>query len=526
MNPLSAVIPLQGHLSPGEELPTLTPVQQAALAELQAVLRVASVVGFVASGGCGASTVLRTLAAQRGGRVIDARDMVNAVSGQPANATEEAIGAEISKALQQYPLVIVDDLSFFVSPGSNAAARPGFVRTVLRRLVMQTVADGKRLVMAGNALESWETGADRFGSEAAIVSMGGYHPADYAVIAGNIVGEARIAGVDFGLLFRYASHLHGYQLRLAFGLLAEHDRITTDDVVECLSRHVTASNTRVEEVEEVSFTQLPGHEEIIEALQTHIVMPMENRELAEKMGLRPKRGVLLFGPPGTGKTSIGRALAHRMKGKFFLIDGSFVSEPPAAFFAKLQRVIEEAKNSAPSVLFIDDADVLFRIDHIAGLSRYLLTLLDGLESESASQVCVMMTAMEVRPIPEALLRSGRVELWLETKVPDATIRARIIERWLGDELPQAQAVDFDAMAAITAGFTPADLRRLVADAKTLYASDVIRERTARDATAYLQAAVDAIVAVRNRMADNLGDERLRLEGGRYPINTMGDQPGW
>lgn len=529
MNPLSAAALSEAPRAPvpcNTALPMLSPVQSQALADLRTVLRATPVVGFVATPGSGASTVLRALVCESNGRLINARDMVDAVSGQPANAFEEAIGAEVSKALQQYPLVVVDDLAFLVAPGSNASTRPGFVRTVLRRLVMQAVASGKRLVMSGRPLESWESGQDRFGSAAAIVSMAGLRAADYAAIAREVAGRAKVEGVDFDLLFRYASHLHGYQLRLAFSLLAERESLTTDDVVACLARYVSASNTRVSEVEHTSFAQLPGHEAIIEALQTHIVMPMENRVLAGKMGLRPKRGVLLFGPAGTGKTSIGRALAHQMQGKFFLIDGSFVSEPPAAFFSKLQRVIEEAKDCAPSVLFIDDADVLFRIDHIAGLSRYLLTLLDGLESESASEVCVMMTAMDVRPIPAALLRSGRVELWLETKVPDAPIRARVVARWIGDTLPQVQSVDFDAVAAITDGFTPADLRRMVGDAKTIYAADLVKGSPPRSAAEYLQAAVDAIVEIRNRMADSLGDDRLRLKSGKYPLNTMAGQCGW
>src|SRR5262249_40171763 len=161
---------------------------------------------------------------------------------------------------------------------------------------------------------------------------------------------------------------------------------------------------------------------IVEALETNIVLPFENRKLAMELGLKPKRGVLLYGPPGTGKTSIGRALAHRMKGKFFLIDGSFISEPPNMFFEKFQAVVREAEENSPSVLFIDDADVLFRIDHVAGLVRYLLSLLDGLESETARNVCVMMTAMDVKKIPDALLRSGRVELWLETRQPSEETR--------------------------------------------------------------------------------------------------------
>jgi len=73
---------------------------------------------------------------------------------------------------------------------------------------------------------------------------------------------------------------------------------------------------------------------------------------------------LPHGFPGAGKTSIGRALAHRMKGKFFMIDGTFITEPPGAFFNRVKAVFEAARANSPSVIFIDDADVLFKTDHV------------------------------------------------------------------------------------------------------------------------------------------------------------------
>ena len=503
----------------------LSPTQEDVLAELRALTRAAPVLGLIHHPGTGGSMVLQRLADEVGGYVLNAQDMIRVTTGHPAAQYDDLIFAEMSRCLEEYPLLALDDLGQFQRTSAFTGQRPLWSRLIRKRLTDQAQESGHRLIMSGTPLDAWETWADRFGPAAIAISMRAFGPQDYAVIGANIVGADKLANVDFKQLHRYASQLSGYQLRLGFRLLAGRASISTDDVIECFARQ-TSSNTRISEVEAVRFEQLPGHEAIIETLQTHIVMPMENRELAQRLGLRPKRGVLLFGPPGTGKTSIGRALAHRMKGKFFLIDGSFVSEPPAAFFGKLEAVIADAKKNAPSVLFIDDADTLFRIEHIAGLSRYLLTLLDGLESLTASHVCVMMTAMDVRPIPEAVLRSGRVELWLETRAPEAPVRARILERWLDNALPQAEQVDFAAIAQETEGFTPADIRRLVSDAKTLYAADVAHKRMPGSASSYLHRAVEAIVAMRSRMAECLQDESLRLKGhraaatapSRYPAN--------
>lgn len=506
----------------------LTPSQAEALERIERVMKAAPVIGLIAAPGCGKSTVLRRLAERHGGAVVTVADMVEAASLRPANEFEAAIGRLVGERLQRHPLVVVDDLDHWVGPASNASTRPGFVRTVLRQLRMQAHATGHHLLLAGHLPESWETVDAQFGADAAVVPLASFGPQDYAVVARAVAGAERVAGVDFAMLHRYAGHLSGHQLRLAFGMLASQPTVATEDVIESLKANVMVSNTRVEEVEDISFDQLPGHEHIVEALETHIVFPMEHRDLAARMGLKPKRGVLLFGPPGTGKTSIGRALAHHMRGKFFLIDGSFVSEPPAAFFGKLERVVQEAKENAPSLLFIDDADVLFQIQHIAGLSRYLLSLLDGIESETASGVCVMMTAMDVRPIPEALLRSGRVELWLETRAPGAATREQILRRWLQHDAETLAGLDCGALAALTDGFTPADLRRLVGDGKARLAADMVRRRPLQSADLYFRQAVAEIVAVRNRMAAMLGGATLPAPAGEdgYPTNHYGTADGY
>jgi len=189
------------------------------------------------------------------------------------------------------------------------------------------------------------------------------------------------------------------------------------------------------------------------------VLPLENDALANEFKLRSKRGVLLYGPPGTGKTTIGRAMAHRLKSKFFLIDGTFIVGTND-FYNRINQVFEAAKDNAPAIIFFDDADAIFEDGEERGLYRYLLTMLDGLESESAGRVCVMMTAMNVASLPPALIRSGRMELWLEMKLPDAEARTLILGRHLGELPEELRKVDVAAVVSAAEGFTGADLKRL------------------------------------------------------------------
>src|SRR5205814_4732649 len=184
-------------------------------------------------------------------------------------------------------------------------------------------------------------------------------------------------------------------------------------------------NVDLEEVQQVSLEDVKGCDYVIRSLVANIVVPLERDDLATELGLKPKRGVLLAGPPGTGKTTIGRALAHRLRGKFFLIDGTIISGT-REFYGRIMEIFEAAKQNAPSIIFIDDSDVIFESGEEMGLYRYLLTMLDGLESEKTGRVCVMLTAMDVGNLPPALLRSGRIELWLEMQLPNEAARAAIL----------------------------------------------------------------------------------------------------
>jgi ATP-dependent 26S proteasome regulatory subunit len=105
----------------------------------------------------------------------------------------------------------------------------------------------------------------------------------------------------------------------------------------------------------------------------------------------------------------------------------------------------------------------------------------------------MMTAMNLSHLPPALIRSGRVELWLEMKLPDAAARGRILERQTKNLPVALQTAEQDKLIKASETFTGADIKRLVEDAKGLYAFDRIRNSPARPATEYF---MDAAVAVR------------------------------
>lgn len=492
-------------------LPVLTPIQKDALDRIQDLLPLAPLQALIYHAGTGASTVMRALVERTGGCLLDASDFSRLTFGHPVSQFEDLVLAEAERLLHKHPLLVIDDWMNLQSVSVRSSIRSGWTSLGLKSLAELAQRSGHRVVVTATQLEAWDSWRSRFGSLTVGVSMQAFGPDDYAALAANIVGADRVAGIDFQKVHRNASQLTAWQLGNVFTALSSQPTITDSDVLTWLDEHGSVSNTRLEEVEPLTADLLPGHEEILAALETHVVIPLEHRDLAQQLGLRPKRGVLLFGPPGTGKTSVGRVLAHRMKGRFFLIDGSIVTEPNFLFYMKVEAIIAEAVRHAPSVVFIDDADSLFGVESIAGLTRYLLTLLDGLQSEAANQVCVVMTAMDLQPIPAAILRSGRVELWLETSLPDAEVRERMLHRWLGQRLPGASGIRFEQLAQRTEGFTPADIRRVVGDAVVSYAADLAASRPVSMAEDYLVRAADDLLADRRLMNDHLNGHPTDLE---------------
>ena len=476
-------------------LASLTPTQSKALDQIEKLFVACRVVALSGPIGSGKTTILETFERDWNARFISNQEIREILSESPAESSDSALFEHVLSAIKSQDVVILDDLTSILELGQlgDFGARRGNFRHVLlpllyrevRKLDRRLLVSGRDLALNGSVPEKVENVF--MDAEVPVVRIGTLAAEDYSCIFKNTLGAAGKL-IDAPQVYKFASALNMHQL----AEVAAHSSVrctpTAQVVIDVLSKRFVRSNVKHEEVEELSFDSLYGAEEIVRKLETHVVFPLENQEIATQMDLRPKRGVLLYGPPGTGKTSIGRALAHRMKGRFFLIDGSVVPDWPGFFFMKIKRIIDEAKENAPSVVFIDDADVLFTIPHIAGLPRYLLSLLDGIESESANNVCVMMTAMDVRRIPEALMRSGRVELWLETKAPSSEARAGILKRWMTDDLPHTELINYQRIAALTENATPADLRRLVSDAAALHAADKYREIKVYDAQHYLEKA--------------------------------------
>ncbi|HEX4230391.1 MAG TPA: ATP-binding protein [Bryobacteraceae bacterium] len=452
----------------------LTTAQQKAADELLAALPVGNIFLLRGKAGMGRTGILRRVHSIWGGVLLGAGAFIDSLLDRKTGDIEEALFRLLNAALDENELVFLDDLHL-ITRVTDACDYP---RTNLLNVVLTAVLErlgDKKLVFAidqSNAPSSIRRRAFSY-------DIKNFTAEDYEQICRAHLGESASRGIEFAKVHRFAPALNCRQLANAcLRLHSEALIIDTEVFVDYLRSHNMISNVQIEEVRPVSWNDLKGMDDVIRALEAKIALPFESGERAAELGLKAKRGVLLAGPPGTGKTTIGRALAHRLKGKFFLIDGTAIAGSQD-FYSQIESIFEAAKQNAPSVIFIDDTDVIFEGDGDRGFYRYLLTLLDGLESASAERVCVMMTAMDVNQLPQALVRSGRIELWLETRLPDIEARTEILRDQLAALPPPLNMLNIAELARASRGMTGADIKSAIEDGKLLFAYHEAQGKPAR-----------------------------------------------
>ncbi len=511
----------------------LTPAQAAARDALKSGLEVGSILAVGGDTGRGKSTVLANLHGELGGTILSISDLLEETAVRHPLALEESAFHLIREGLKRSRLVIVDGFEILYMTACCHGAYPRFrwLDGVCLALSNYAADSDKKLIFSYSGMLPAP-----IHHRAIKADIARFRADDYSVLAANYLGE-RSQTLDFAKVFRFAPKLNAYQLKAACEwLLRFEPQIDTGKLIDYLRLQRLTSNVDLQEVQQVTLRELVGVDEVIRSLETYIALPLENDRLTNELSLRPKRGVLLYGPPGTGKTTVGRALAHRLKGKFFLIDGTFIAGT-GDFYARVHHVFEAARENAPAVIFIDDADAIFEGGQEHGLYRYLLTMLDGLESESSGRVCVMMTAMDMGNLPLALVRSGRVELWLEMKLPDANARHIILEQHLEKTAGVFTNGDHDTVITAAEGFTGADLKHVVEDAKGLLAFDRSEGAQELDANTYLLRAVEAVALNKKRYAEAEAGARAKIQpapdiaglfslGGHMVAGSVAFNPDW
>ena len=223
-----------------------------------------------------------------------------------------------------------------------------------------------------------------------------------------------------------------------------------------------------EKADGVGYDDIGGCRKQLAQIREMIELPLRHPNLFKNLGVKPPKGVLLYGPPGSGKTLLARAIANETGAFFFLINGpEIMSKMAGQAEENLRKAFEEAEKNAPAIIFIDEIDSIApKRDKVQGeverrIVSQLLTLMDGVNSRK--QVIVIGATNRPNSIDGALRRFGRFDRELDIGVPDETGRMEVL-RIHTKNMKLAEDVNLAKIAKDTHGFVGADLAQLCTEA--------------------------------------------------------------
>jgi transitional endoplasmic reticulum ATPase len=226
----------------------------------------------------------------------------------------------------------------------------------------------------------------------------------------------------------------------------------------------------------VGYDDIGGCRKQMAQIREMVELPLRHPQLFKHLGIKPPRGILMYGPPGSGKTLIARAIANETGAFFFLINGpEIMSKLAGESESNLRKAFEEAEKNAPSIIFIDEIDSIApKREKTQGevekrIVSQLLTLMDGMKARA--HLVVIGATNRPNTLDAALRRFGRFDREVDIGVPDENGRLEVV-RIHTKNMKLADDVDLEMVAKETHGFVGADLAALCTEA----ALQCIREK--------------------------------------------------
>ncbi len=239
---------------------------------------------------------------------------------------------------------------------------------------------------------------------------------------------------------------------------------------------------RAEKKQVVTWEDVGGLEDIKRVIREYIEIPLKRPDLVEKYKLKTAKGILLFGPPGCGKTHVMRAASHELGLPMQIVNGpellnSLVGQSEAA----IRDIMTRARENAPSIVFFDEIDAIaskesMKTPEVSRAVSQLLTELDGMKPRD--KVIVVATTNRPQLLDPALLRPGRFDKIFYVPPPDLKARADIFKIHLKG-VPTKGPIDYIVLAHRTEGYSGADIAAIVEEAKLIAIREQVKKELER-----------------------------------------------
>lgn len=262
----------------------------------------------------------------------------------------------------------------------------------------------------------------------------------------------------------------------------------------------TASETDFEDTSYLApppstdFTAVAGMEALKEELREHVIDPLQHSEKYDKYGISVEKGILLFGPPGTGKTHISKALAGELDINWAKVKGGdIISKWVGEGTENITELFEEARTHQPCLIFIDEIDALSpernSLNQTHNQMAMVNTLLEEISelNDQEDDVIVVGATNREDQLDPAMLRSGRLSQKIEVPPPDASTRRQIFDHHL--DAPRAVDLCLESVGDETIGLTAADMEQVATNA----ARNAL-EREGRVTLADVRTAIDSVAS--------------------------------
>src|SRR5690242_13772336 len=248
------------------------------------------------------------------------------------------------------------------------------------------------------------------------------------------------------------------------------ERVSPHSIVkiERSSKLQILSETDIDKKPRVTYEEIGGLKEQIRRLREIVELPLRHPEVFTRLGIEPHNGILMYGSPGCGKTLIAKALASESEANFYIINGpEIMNKYYGETEARLRDIFKEAKESSPSIIFIDEIDAIApkREEAFGDVEKrvvaQLLALMDGMSERG--QVIVLGATNRPESLDPALRRPGRFDREIEIGVPNVEGRLEILQIHTRG-MPLAEDIDLRQLASELHGYTGADIKALCREA--------------------------------------------------------------